>query len=587
MKRDLRSISGFGVAALLALALVSCGDDDDPTNPGGQAPAAPANLRGDAVDDNSVQLTWDDQSTNEEGFKVYRSEAADQQGTLVATVGADVEVHVDENLADSTTYFYRVHSYNAAGQSAQFAQESGTTFRKGPMPPTNLVLSEVSDCAITLTWIDQSTNETSFLIYRQGPGDTEPVLFRTVNKIAASGSEGTIRDGGLLASSSYSYIVRADTSGIRSRLGAEAMETTLASTGEYACISRFAGTGVPGTEYAEDLPPLMTGLYLPVDISFGPDGTPYIVDWSNHRIVGIENSVSKTVLSGAADDIGDCSGTDPATILLNHPTHISFDDQGRLLISAWHCSKLLRLDRPADFVETICGDGSRAFAGEGVPAINAKLDLPVATVVDDAGNIYILDQANQVVRKIDGETLIITTVVGAVKSAGYAGDGGPGLQAKLNLPVAQAADPATRMSMGPNGHLYIADSGNDRIREWDPVADIITTVAGSGVRGASGDGGDATDASLNRPSDVAVDADGNLYIADTFNHAIRKVDTNGMITTFAGQLGVISPGNSGGTGDGGPPTQATLARPYGVEVDADGNVYISDSLNNVIRVVRK
>jgi sugar lactone lactonase YvrE len=406
-------------------------------------------------------------------------------------------------------------------------------------------------------------------------------LFRTVDPIASSGSNGTLRDNGLLASSAYVYLVRADSVGISSRLGAQAMATTLASTGEYACISRYAGIGIPANTQGE-LPPLMTGLYLPVDVSFGPDGTPYIVDWNNHRIVGIENAVGKTIMAGG-EDIGDGSGNDPADVYLNHPTNISFDGQGRLVISAWHNSKVLRLDRPANFVETISGDGSRGvFAGDGGPAIDAKLDLPVATAVDGAGNIYILDSANQTVRKIDAQTDVITTVVGQGRMAGYAGDGGPGTLAKLNLPTGQAGDPAGRMVFGPNGRLYIADSVNERIREWDPVADIITTVAGNGVKGNMGDGGPATAANLNRPSDVAVDADGNIYIADTYNHAIRKVDTNGTITTFAGQLG-----SSGSTGDGGSPTQAKLNRPYGVDLDADGNIYIADTMNSVIRVVRK
>lgn len=583
MKRDLRSIARFGVAAMLALAMASCGDDDDPTpiEPGDQVPAAPANLRCDAVDDNSMQLTWDDLSTNEEGFKVYRSETSGEEGALIATLAADVEIHVDESLADTTTFFYRVHSYNDDGQSTEFAQESATTFRKGPVPPTDLVLSDVNDCSITLTWVDQSTNETSFNIYRQGPGDSQPVLLRSVNKLAESGTNGTLRDDGLIASSSYRYIVRADSAGISSRLGAEAMGATLASSGEFACITRFAGTGT-ASKGAAGLPPLMTGLYTPTEIEFGPDGTPYILDWNNHRILSIENSVGKTVMAGG-EDIGDGSGTNPDSIFLNHPTHISFDGDGRLVISAWHNSKVMRLDRVANFVETLSGDGSRGvFAGDGGPAIDAKLDLPLATVVDAVGNIYILDSANQVVRKIDALTQIITTVIGTGRQAGYAGDGGPGLLAKLSLPAGQMGDPAGRMAIGPNGHLYIADSGNNVIREWDPVADIIRTVAGNNIKGSTGDGGPATAASLNRPSDVALDADGNLYIADLNNSAIRKVDAGGTITTFAGQLGV-----SGNSGDGGPPAQARLARPYGVSVDADGNVYIADTINNVIRVVRK
>jgi hypothetical protein len=362
---------------------------------------------------------------------------------------------------------------------------------------------------------------------------------------------------------------------------------TTAGAAQYSCISMFAGTGAPFL--AEDLlPPLETSLYQPVDISFGPDETPYIVDWNNHRLRAIENGVCKVIMSGG-EDLGDATGNDPLLIKVNHPTHIAFTNDGKLLISAWHNSKVLLLDRPANWVESIAGTGARAFAGDGGPAVTSKLDLPVATVMDAAGNIFVLDSANQRIRKIDAVTKVITTVVGTGEK-GYGGDGGDGLLAKINLPRGQMGDPAARMAMAPNGRIYIADSGNHRIREWDPATGIITTVAGIGVRGggeASGDGGLATAANLDTPSDVAFDADGNMYIADTGNHCIRRVDAaTQIITTFAGQNDQRSAANNP-EGNGGPPTAAKMRSPYGVEVDADGNVYIADTLNNCIRVVRK
>lgn len=348
---------------------------------------------------------------------------------------------------------------------------------------------------------------------------------------------------------------------------------------DYAAIERFMGTGA--SYLGEDgLAPLATALSLPVDIAFSPTGTPLIVDWNNHRLRAIQGGICQTVLGTGY--LGDGSGTDPALVALNHPTNVAFDSQGRVLVAAWHNSKILRLDLAANLVETICGDGSRSFGGDGGPALTAKLDLPVSAVSNTAGDIYILDQANQCVRKIDGGTLSISTVVGTPKTAGFAGDGGPGAGALLNLPRGQMGTPNARMIMAADGSLYIVDSINQRIRRWDPLTDVVTTVAGNGMRGFGGDGGLATSAQLKDPADIAFDSAGNLYIADTGNNCVRKVDATGTITTFAGQGGV-----AGSTGDGGSPTEAKLNRPYGIAVDADDNIYIADTLNNSIRVIRK
>jgi len=449
----------------------------------------------------------------------------------------------------------------------------------GPEPkaPANLAFTNVTHCEATISWADQANNELGYKIYRRAASEASEALIYIIKSDSASANASTYRDIGLAGSTAYTY--RIESYNLDGSKSASFMTTTLASPSDYSCIARYLGTGA--SYLGENgVPPLMTSLSLPVDIAFAPDGRPVVVDWNNHRLRSVENGLSQTILGTGY--LGDGSGSDPAIVALNHPTNVSFDNDGKMLVSAWHNSKIMRLDLSANLVETICGDGSRSFGGDGGPATTAKLDLPVATAMDAAGNIYILDQANQCVRKIDAATDAISTVVGVPKTAGYGGDGGPGAAALLSLPRGQMGTPNARMIMAADGSLYIVDSINQRIRRWDPVTDIITTVAGTGAKGFSGDNGPATSATLRDPADIAFDSAGNLYIADTGNHCIRKVDTSGTITTFAGQGGV-----SGSTGDGGTPSQAKLSRPYGVAVDADDNIYIADTLNNSIRVIRK
>lgn len=349
--------------------------------------------------------------------------------------------------------------------------------------------------------------------------------------------------------------------------------------GPYAIIETYMGTGAAGLG-SDGLAPAATQLYLPQDVTFGPDGRPYVLDWNNHRVRVVDGGVVRTIIG--TGELGDAPEGPAAQTRLNHPTHVAFDPQGRLVVSAWHNSKVMRMDPGTGMLELVCGNGQRAYGGDNGPARAARLDLPVATAFDALGRMYIADQANQRIRRID-ENGIITTVVGT-GIGGYSGDNGPAIQARIRNPggpADQSAQPAGRICLDAQGNLYIADTGNQRIRRVDPGG-IITTVAGNGFLGFAGDGGPATAASLSLPSDIGIDSHGNLYIADTHNSCIRKVDTNGVITTFAGRGGQIGSG-----GDGGPPGEATLNRPYGVCVDAQDNVYIADTHNHRVRVVRR
>jgi hypothetical protein len=228
-------------------------------------------------------------------------------------------------------------------------------------------------------------------------------------------------------------------------------------------------------------------------------------------------------------------------------------------------------------ITTVAGDGTFSAGGDGGPAISAQLNHPLSVTLDAAGDLYIADTSNNRIRKVDTNGIIIT--VAGNGTAGFSGDGGLATNAGLNLPQGVAVDAA--------GNLYFADTWDMRVRKVDTNG-IITTVAGNGSHGFSGNGGPATSAELFRPSGVAVDAAGNLYIADADNDRIRKVDVNGTISTVAGN------GVYGFSGDGGPATQAELYQsspfPWGVILfsvadDGPGNLYIADSGNSVIRKV--
>ncbi|MGQ0720506.1 MAG: NHL domain-containing protein [Candidatus Eiseniibacteriota bacterium] len=350
----------------------------------------------------------------------------------------------------------------------------------------------------------------------------------------------------------------------------------------YETIQTWMGTGLNGGG-PDGLAPLATTLNLPQDLAFAPNGDPYILDWNNHRVRTIKNGVVSTAIG--TGEIGDAPDGFANQIRINHPTNIDYDTQGRLILAAWHDSKVTRLDFNTNWSEAIAGTGTQGNTGDGGPAVTSLLRLPVAIACAPTGEIYIMDMGNNRVRVIDNAGNIQAFCGTGVR--GYTGDGGPAVNATMDVPAGQAAPPVARMKYA-NGSLYICDTMNSVIRRIDTATGIITTVAGNGTFGFSGDGGAATSAQLYAPSDVDVDSAGNMYIADTYNNVIRKVDTAGVISTFVGyHYEFTGDGLQHFGGDGGRPADATLDRPYGVAFDAQENFYVVDTHNNRIRVVMK
>ena len=234
--------------------------------------------------------------------------------------------------------------------------------------------------------------------------------------------------------------------------------------------------------------------------------------------------------------------------------------------------RVRRVDASTGIITTVAGIGVADFSGDGGLAISAALSFPEGVAVDASGNLYIADRGNHRVRKVDAVTGIITTFSGA-GTAGSSGDGGPATEATLNAP--------SRVVVGPSGDVFISE-GNS-VRKVNVSTGIITRVAGTGAGGLSGDGGLATSAAMDFPNGVAFDAMANMFIADTSNQRIRKVDAaTGIISTVAGS-GATGFNNGNYSGDGGPATKATFNRPRDVAVDASGNLFIVDELNHRIR----
>jgi trimeric autotransporter adhesin len=310
----------------------------------------------------------------------------------------------------------------------------------------------------------------------------------------------------------------------------------------------------------------IAGLIEPFSIALDASGNVYIAEPEDGRIREVTIStgkISTVVGNGNLGFSGDGAAATSAMMHLN--TGLAIDSSGNLYIADSLNNRVRKV--AGTTISTIAGSGGYSYSGDGGPATAAQLNTPEAVAVDAAGNIYFADTANNVVREISSKG-VINTIAGN-GTAGYGGDGGAAGSAQLSAPQGLAVD--------ASGNVFVADTANARVRKIS--GGTITTVAGSGTQGYAGDGAAATSAQLNTPVGVTVDKAGNLYITDVSASVIRKVAPNGIITTVAGN------GSQGYSGDTGPATGAMLNGPQGVAVDASGNLYITDTLNGVIREV--
>jgi sugar lactone lactonase YvrE len=333
-----------------------------------------------------------------------------------------------------------------------------------------------------------------------------------------------------------------------------------------ARISTIAGTGTAG--FHEDGVAAGTApLNYPRGVAVDSNDTVYIADTDNHRIRKIDtNGIISTIAgTGTAGFLGD--GQAAVAAELNAPAAVAIDDSGNVYIADTNNNRVRKIDTNG-IISTIAGTGAPGFPGEGEAAASAELNAPTGVAVDRSGNVYIADYRNHKIKKVDPNGLIST--IAGTGTAGPLGDGGPSKDAELFNPYSVAIDKA--------GNLYIADQNNYKIRKIDTNG-LISTIAGVDSGGVSADGIAALTARLQYPSGVAVDSSGNVYIAETNYQKIRKVDTNGIITTVAGT------GTAGFKGDGASAVNAQFSSPLRVAVDSSGSLYVADFFNSRIRKI--
>ncbi len=437
---------------------------------------------------------------------------------------------------------------------------------------------------------------TGFAGYSGDGGAAAAAQLNTPTGVAVTADGGTV------------YIADRANNRIRKVDVATRIITTVAGTGS----AGFNGDGGAATAAV---------LNLPIDVAVDGDGNVYIADLNNHRIrkVTVATGVIDTI-AGSGAGSGDIyeDGIQATAARLKNPRDVAVDSSGNFYIAmeGENNQGAIRKVDTTGVITTVAGGWAYGFSGDNGPATAAKLWAAIGVGLDSSGNLYISEFGSDLIRKVDTSGIIttfastgitdprglavdsddnvyvaqehrivkidgstdpptITTVAGGADS-GDSGDGGTATDAQLNDPHGVAVD--------SNGNIYIADTRNHRVRKVDVSADppTINAFAGTGTGGFSGDGMAATSAQLNWPADVAVDSDGNVYIADRDNHRIRKVDVSAdppTIDTIAGT------GANGFSGDGGPAPSAQLFRPHGVALASDGTVYIADWSNRRIRAV--
>jgi uncharacterized protein (TIGR03437 family) len=423
-------------------------------------------------------------------------------------------------------------------------------------PPTQTVVIGSLGSTLTYTAAASTTGGGPWLSVSPDSGNANTVLTISVNP---SG----------LAAGSYNGTITITPSGAGNTPLTIPVKLTVNAAASQGIISTIAGNGlVPFSAEGG----AATGAAVGVSaVAVDGSGNVYISDTVSNKILKVSSSGTITTFAGNGS-ITFAGDNGPATkASFFTPLGVAADNSGNVYIADSLNNRVRKVDA-GGAITTVAGNGTPSFSGDGGPAASAGVWNPSAVAVDTAGNLYIAEAGNNRVRKVDTNGIIRTFAGGAVL-VGFAGDGGPAVGAGLFLPGGLAVD--------KSGNVFIADIGDNRIRKVN-ASGVISTVAGNGTKGFSGDGGQATSAMLNMfgaHAGLGVDSAGNLYIPDIANHRVRKVDTSGVITTVAGN------GIAGFSGDNGPATSAGLNNPNDVAVDSSGNLYIADSTNNRVRKV--
>lgn len=339
-----------------------------------------------------------------------------------------------------------------------------------------------------------------------------------------------------------------------------------------ASVSSFAGTGVKGFS-GDGGPATAAQLNNVFGVARGPDGVLYLCDTDNRRIRRIDAAGIIETYAGSAQRGYTGDGGPATAATLDQPYELAWDRAGHLFFVDIGTHTVRRIDAKTRLITTVAGTGTRGFSGDNGPATAAQFAQPHSLAFDAAGTLYICDIGNNRIRRVDLATGLITTWAGTGEKR-TAPDGSPINGSPLHGPRA--------IAFGPDGTAWLALREGNALLRLDPKANTLRRVAGTGKSGFTGHGGPALEATLSGPKGVALDAAGNVYLADTESHSIRYLDVKkGTLELLVGT------GQKADGPDGPNPLATQLNRPHGVFVDADGAVFIGDSENHRVRVWRK
>jgi streptogramin lyase len=333
-------------------------------------------------------------------------------------------------------------------------------------------------------------------------------------------------------------------------------------------ITNLAGNGSAGSK-GDGGPALDAAIDNPFGVVRGPDGAVWFADYSAHSVRRIDaDGRIATIIGNGLPGSTAATPTD-RTSSLRHPHEIRFDRSGNLLVADTENHRIQRYDPRTRRLDTFAGTGQAGYSGDGGPAAEARFNSPISIQFAPSGDLYVADIGNHVVRRIDAASRGVTTFAGTGK-AGATPEGSPIAGTPLNGPRS--------LDFDASGNLWLVTREGNQVLRFDLAAGTIHVAAGTGRKGFTGDGGPAGQATLNGPKGIAVAPNGDVYLADTENHAIRRLDrSTGTLERVAG---------TGERGDGpvGKPLECRLSRPHGVFVEADGSILVGDSESHRVRV---
>lgn len=546
--------------------------------PGSGAPATQIRMspRAVAVDGTTAVVLADSDAHVVRSINTASQDAVLRAGTGAAGARGDGGAAVDAELsspfgvavdASGTTYVAdrannRIRKITTGGTISTFAGDgtAASTGDGGPATAASLNLPRGVAAHGDVVYIADTAGHRIRKVAADG----------TISTVAGTGTAGAGGDGGAATSAQLSGPQAVAVASDGTLYVADTGNNKIRRITPGGAISTIAGTGTPGATGDGGAATAAT-LSGPTGVAVDAAGNVLIGDTTNNKVrrVNTSGTISTFAGTGTAGSAGDGGAATAAQ--LSGPRGLAVDASGVVYIADYSNFRLRRVSAGGT-ISTFGGTGVQGgwmgHVGDGGPATSAQFNQPYGVAFDDAGSLYVADMDNNKVRKITPSGTISTFA--GTGTVGAAGDGGPAASAQLNMPQGMAVDSA--------GNVFIADGQNNKVRKVAPNG-TISTYAGTGAAGATGDGGAATAARLDYPRNVALDAAGNLYIADHDNHKIRKVTPGGTISTFAGT------GQSGSTGDGGPATSAKMNNPYGLALDAAGNVYLSNWGEGKVRKV--